>query len=168
MFRELFPSHKKDYKEESILYAQSICLERAKALNAVTQISIDLRIPFLEKEVFEKLLAVSILDKESKIENKFRNPASDLMQDPLSDILPKSLIFSLGYRTKETDRIALDRMKDQYKKELEALPSYSLLKIKDATLTAHLITTIYMQCMKEQGDLSDYFSKRLDFIKKHF
>lgn len=56
-------------------------------------------------------------------------------------------------------------MKDQYKKELEALPSYSILKMKDATLTAHLITTIYMQCMKEQGDLSDYFQKDWILLK---
>jgi hypothetical protein len=159
---------KEEKKEQHIQWAVSYCLERAKGLNHISNISTELGIPDSEREVFELLLAMSILEKESKPKDRVQDPLDDNSEDPLSEALSNTPLLNLGYRSKETDSIALERMGTQLREELDKLPQDSPVRGKNASHTAHLITSIYIQCVKEQGNLSEYFAKRKEYIKKQF
>ena len=157
--KDFFRKIPRGSEEQQIQSSVTYHLKHAAEFNSKASVSSELGIPEEDKNLFESLLAASILEKETKI--------TDRVQDPIAEMLTETIIdFNVVLDRKDPDKIALQRIKDTSGKSLDDLPENNILKRGNMSLVIGLLSSIYVDSMKNKIDFKESFDKRKEYIKR--
>jgi len=157
--RKLFERIQRENEERQIQSSVTYNLRRTEEFNNKAGISLKLGVSVDDKELFESLLAVSIMEKETKITDRVQDPITEMVTESLND-------FNAVLGRNDSDKIAFQRIQNSSKKSLDDLPEGHIFKRKNMSAVINLLSSIYIDCMKNKTDFKESFEKRKEYIKK--